>query len=195
MASDGRDRLLTRLSLAAAVCALGYALYRAYYGVGGTLGMIGVPRSDEQWRAINLVAAALILGAGVLPLVALKLWHATGPRRILLGAAWIIAVACIGHALINDILRVASLAGLYDVSYPPDFWVSVDRTAADLQDLLFNETWFLVEGLLWATIASTVLGPSAARRWWITTMSVAVVVATVAGLLSAFGVIGRVVVG
>jgi hypothetical protein len=189
------DRQLRRLSYVAAGWAFAYALYRAYYGVGGTVGMIGVPRSDDQWRAINLVAAGLLLGAAVLPLVALSLWASAWPRRVLLAAAWVIAVACIGHALINDILRVLSLAGRYEVFYPPEVWVSVDRTAADLQDLLFNETWFLVEGLVWVAIAWTVLGPSPARRWWLGSAAVAIAGSTVVGLLSAFGVIGRVVIG
>jgi hypothetical protein len=179
----------------AAVWALGYGLYRAYYGVGGTIGMIGVPASEGQWRAINLVAATMLLGAAILPLVALRFWHARWPRRGLLLVAWLIAVACIGHAVINDVLRVLSLMGLYEVSYPPEVWLSVDRRVADIQDLLFNETWFLGEGLLWAGIAGTALGPSVVRRRWMAATTAAVALSTVVGLLSAFGVLPRVVIG
>ena len=189
------QRRLTRLSLMAGASALGYGLYRAYYGVGGTVGMFGEPASDADWRAINLVAAALLFGAAVLPLLALPLWRTWWPRRILLAAAWLIAVACIGHALINDVLRVLSLAGWYEVLYPPGFWISIDRQAADVQDLVFNETWFLFEGALWVAIAWTVLGPSAGRRRWVGSAVVAITLATIVGLLSAFGVIGRMVIG
>ncbi len=189
------SRRLTRLSIAAAISALWYGLYRAYYGLGGTYGMFGVPASAEQWRAINLVAAGLLLGAAALPLVALPLWSRPLPRRLLLGIAWVIAVACIGHALIDDVLRVLSLAGRYGVSYPAEVWISVDRRAADLQDLLFNETWFLLEGALWLAIGWTVIGPTRARRWWIGSAVVAIGLATVVGILSGFGVLGRTVIG
>ena len=188
-------RDVTRLSLLAAVSAAGYALYRAYYGLGGTFGMFGEPASDVQWRAINLVAAGLLFAAAVLPLAARPLWHRRWPRRFLLTAAWVIAVACIGHAFINDILRVLSLAGLYDVFYPPEVWNAVDRRAADLQDLLFNETWFLLEGGLWFGLAWTVMGPATARRRWAISAIAAVAVATLVGLLGAFGAIGRAVIG
>jgi hypothetical protein len=73
--------------------------------------------------------------------------------------------------------------------------VSVDRRAADLQDLAFNETWFLIEGVVWARIAWLILGPSLARRWWIATAVAAIAVLTVIGLLSGLGLIGRFVVG
>lgn len=191
---DAQSRL-TRLALLAGASALGYGLYRAYYGVGGTVGMFGEPASDADWRAINLVAAALLFGAAVLPLLALPLWRTWWPRSVLLAAAWLIAVACIGHALINDVLRVLSLAGWYEVLYPPGFWISIDRQAADVQDLVFNETWFLFEGALWVAIAWTVLGPSAGRRRWVGSAVVAVALAMIVGLLSAFGVIGRIVIG
>jgi hypothetical protein len=191
----GTHRRLTILSWLAAAAALGYGLYRGYYGLGGTFGMFGEPVSEEQWRAINLVAAGLLLGAAVLPIVALPLWHLRWPRRVLLAIAWLIAVACIGHGLIDDILRVLSLAGRYEVFYPPDVWTSVDRRSADLQDLVFNETWFLIEGGLWFAIAATVLGPGPARRWWAASAIAAIGAATIVGLLSAFDVIGRAVIG
>jgi hypothetical protein len=179
----------------AAVSAAGYGLYRAYYGLGGTFGMFGEPVSDPQWRAINLVAAGLLFGAAVLPLAARPLWHRPWPRRFLLAVAWLIAVACIGHACINDILRVLSLAGLYDVLYPPEVWQSVDPRAADLQDLLFNETWFLLEGGLWFALGWTLMGPSTGRHRWAASAIVAIGLATLVGLLSAFGIIGRAVIG
>jgi hypothetical protein len=109
--------------------------------------------------------------------------------------AWVIAVGAVTHALVSDVTRVLSLAGLYEVRYPDDFWISVDTRAADLQDLLFNETWFLGEGLLWAAIAWVVLGVDPMRRWWAGSAVLATGFLTGLGLLSAFGVIGRIVVG
>ena len=72
---------LTRVSWVAAAWAFGYALYRGYYAIGGTAGMFGVPASVAEWRAINLVAFALLLGAAALPLIALPLWRHPWPRR------------------------------------------------------------------------------------------------------------------
>ena len=110
---------------------------------------------------INLVAAGLLLGAAALPLVALPLWSRPLPRRLLLGIAWAIAVACIGHALIDDVLSGSrSLAGRYGVSYPAEVWISVDRRAADLQDLLFNDTWSCSKG----PCGSRSAGRSSGRR-------------------------------
>lgn len=196
MAITVRDDLrLFRFSLAAAGWALLYAAYRAYYGFGGRLAIIGVPADEGTWRAINLAAAGLLLGASILPLVALPLWRRTGPRRVLLGMAWIIAVGCIMHGLVDDVSRVLSLAGVLEIEYPASIWQSVDAHAADIQDLVFNETWFIVEGLLWATIAWSVLGPSPARRLWAVSATVAIAALTVIGLLSAFDVIGQFIVG
>jgi hypothetical protein len=67
----GRHPRLLAVSLVAAGWGLWYALYRGYYGLGGTVGMIGTHTSETEWRA------------------------------------------------------------------------------ADIQDLAFNETWFLAEGILW----------------------------------------------
>ncbi len=189
------SRGLVRISLLASVWALGYALYRAYYGLGGTFGMFGVVRSEATWREINLLAAGILAVAAVLPMIALPLWDRPRIRLVLLAVAWVVFVGCVGHGLIDDIVRVGSLAGLSEVYYPPELWVSVDRFAADVQDLVFNETWFIVEGLLWAGIAWLALGPSSARRWWVGTAVVAITVFVVAGLLSAAGITGRFVVG
>ncbi|HEY7525665.1 MAG TPA: hypothetical protein VIA82_02395, partial [Candidatus Limnocylindria bacterium] len=184
---------LRRLSILAAVWALGYALYRAYYGFGGQLGMIGVPAAGVPWRAINLIGAGALLGAAILPIVALHWWTRPVPRRLLLGAAWVIAVGCIMHALVDGIGRAASLVGILEIRYPLDLWQSVDLRQAFLQDLLFNEPWFFVEGLLWAAIAWHVLGRGRRSRWLGSAM-VAILGLTVIGLLSSFGVVGRFVV-
>jgi hypothetical protein len=187
-------RPLVRVSLAAAVWALLYALYRGYYGLGGTFGRIGVPASEAAWRTINLVGVVALLVAAVVPLVGLRLRDRPWVRRGLLAFAWIAAVGCIGHAIVDDLLRILSLAGRYETTYPPGFWLTVDRRQGDLQDLLFNETWFLIEGLLWAGVAWTALGPTRARAWWVASVVVAVAVFVGAGLASAFGLIGRAVV-
>ena len=189
-----QSRLL-RLSGAASAWALIYAGYRAYYGFGGRFAIIGVPADERAWRAINLAAAGLLLGAAVLPLVALPLWKEGRVRRALLAMAWIIAVGCTMHGLIDDISRVLSLAGALQIEYPASIWQSVDSRAADIQDLVFNETWFIGEGLLWAGIAWTAIGPAPLRRWWMVSAAVAVLGLTAIGLLSAFGAIGKVVIG
>ena len=80
------------------------------------------------------------------------------------------------------------------IEYP--FWLSIDRRMADLQALFFNEPWFLVQGLLWARMAWVgALRDSPRRMWWVGSALCATVALTVMGLLSAFGVIGRWVVG
>jgi hypothetical protein len=73
-------------------------------------------------------------------------------------------------------------------------WLSHDAHAADLQDLAFNETWFLAEGVLWGVLAWTVFDDSGGRRRWFASAAAGVAAATCVGLLSAFGVIGRFVV-
>jgi len=67
------------MSLITAGWAFWYAIYRAYYGFGGTVGMFGTPVSEAQWRGINLAGAALLLGVAVLPVAVLPLWRM--PRR------------------------------------------------------------------------------------------------------------------
>jgi hypothetical protein len=73
-------------------------------------------------------------------------------------------------------------------------WLSIDRRAADLQDLFFNEPWFFVEGCLWAVFAVTALHPTARERWRRSAI-VACVLATAVGVLSGLGAIPTVRAG
>ena len=144
----------------------------------------------SSWR----IAGVLLFVAAVLPLVLRHAWQRSSAQSVLLALCWVIAVACASHALIGMIQRVASLTGKLTISYP--FWRTIDRRQADLQALFFNEPWFLIEGLLWATIAwAGALSNSPWRVWWVASALVATVVLTTFGLLSAFGVIGKWIVG
>lgn len=178
----------------AAAWALLYALYRGYYALGGTIGMFGTPVSESQWRSINGVGAVILLLAAAAPLVLLPLWRRPRMRTILLALCWIVAVGCVMHATVDSAQRVLSLTGHLTMDFP--FWATIDRRQADLQDLLLNEPWFLIEGLLWGGIAWTA-GLSRARHRvaWVSSALVAVAVLTAVGLLSAFGVIGTAIVG
>lgn len=170
-------------------------LYRGYYGLGGTAGMIGRPASQSEWRALNLIGAAILLVAALLPAAILPLWRRARPRRVLLALCWLLAVFFVMHALVQDIQRVLSLTGELRISYPASQWAVVNRHAADIQDLAFNETWFLVEGLLWWLLAWITLGRGRARSRWNATALAAVAVLTAIGVLSAVGVTGKFIVG
>ena len=185
---------LTRASQLAAIWAFGYGLYRWYYAVGGTLGMLGTPVSMEQFYRINAIAGALLFVFAVLPLITVNAWRRSAARPVLLALCWIVAVGCMSHALIGFVQRIASLSGALTIPYP--FWTTIDRRKADLQALFLNEPWFLTEGLLWVIIAwAGALRDSSRRLWWFGSALAAVAVATLFGLLSAFGVIGRSIVG
>ena len=56
------------------------------------------------------------------------------------------------HAVVDVTLRIFSLTGVHPTQLPDSVWLSFDRRAADLQDLLLNEPWFLVTGLLWGAL-------------------------------------------
>jgi hypothetical protein len=99
------------------------------------------------------------------------------------------------HALIMDTQRVASLLGVHEIGYPESLWATHEPHRADLQDLAFNETWFFVEGVLWALLARAALGRPRDRRRWTMSAVAGVGLATCAGLLSAFGVTPRWTVG
>ncbi len=181
------------LPWAAGAWALGYGIYRGYYALGGTAGMFGTPVSMSDWYFINAVATALLLGAAVVPVVTRSLWTRPPWRTLLLGATWMVAVGCIMHALIGIITRVLSLAGLLAIEYP--FFRTIDTTAADLQALLFNEPWFLVEGLLWAAMGWFALRTVESRSRWVLSIAGAVAALTLIGVLSSLGVIGRFIAG
>lgn len=189
------SRRLLAVSLIASGWGLLYALYRGYYALGGTLGMIGTPAPQLHWRAINLAAAVVLLVAAALPLVMMPLWRRARIRPVLLALCWVVAVGCVMHGLIDDTQRVLDLTGVLRMHYPPSHWVSISRHPADVQDLAFNETWFIAEGLLWAGLAWLCLGRSRARRWCTGTALAGVAALTATGLLSAFGVIGTFIVG
>jgi hypothetical protein len=181
------------MSLITGGCGLLYALYRGYYGFGGTVGMIGRPVSPAEWRLINLVGAVMLLVAALLPVAAIPLWRRPRWRRALLGLCWVMAVGYVMHAVIDDTQRVLDLTGAVQMHYSA-FWATVNIHAADIQDLAFNETWFLAEGLLWGAVALKVLGPSPARRWWAGTALAGIAVLTSEGLLSALAHIGKIVI-
>jgi len=188
------DPGLFRVSRYTAIWTLGYGLYRSYYAVGGTLGMPGIPVSIAEWRRINTIGAAMLLATAVLPVVVVTAWGNRRARPFLLVLSWVVTVGCVSHALIDIIQRIASLSGALTIPYP--FWRTIDRRTADLQDLFFNEPWFLIEGLLWAAIAwAGTLRESPRRWWWVNTAAAATVASVTVGVLTAFGVIGRMIVG
>lgn len=188
------NAILERASWAAAGWAFVYALYRAYYAAGGTAGMFGTPVSENAWRMVNARGALILALVAIVPVAVLRLWRRARARPWLLTLSSILAVGGIMHALIGMTQRVASLSGLYVMPLP--FWRTVDRRASDLQALLFNEPWFLIEGLLWVAIAwGGALSGSPTRWWWVGSAMAAIVLLTAVGLLSAFGVIGQVIIG
>ena len=182
-------RRLRIVSVAAAAWALLYAAYRAYYAAGGRFGMFGVPSSDAQWRRINGVGAAILLVAAVAPPTMLVLRRRRAARAALHVLCWIVAVGCIMHALVDMTQCVLSLAGLLTIDRP--IWSTIDERQADLQDLLFNEPWFLVEGVLWAAIGWLAgIGRGQHPRRWLATGFGAIAALVAIGLLSATGVLG-----
>jgi hypothetical protein len=192
--SHRSPRGLRCASRAASGWALGYGLYRGYYAAGGTIGMLGTPVSHQQWLLINAVATVLLLIAAVLPIATVRAWENRAARPVLLALCWLVTVSCVSHALFGMLERVMSLTGTITISYP--FWQDIDRRQADVQDLLFNEPWFLVEALLWARIAWTAaLRQSRWRGWWLGTAGVASLAIVTVGLLSAFKVIPGFIVG
>jgi hypothetical protein len=183
--------LLVRVSAATALWGLAYAGYRLYYAAGGTAFLPGVPAPTATFQLINGAAAGILAIAGVVPMLALRLWPRRTPRRILLALAWVVAVGCCMHALVNSVQRVLSLSGRLTIAYPSSVWRSVDTRTADLQDLFFNEPWFLVEGIGFAAMAWLACGPGRARRRWVGSALIATALLTGIGLLSATGVTGR----
>jgi hypothetical protein len=156
--------------------------------------MHGTPVSFAQWRRINAIGAAMLFLTAMLALVPVNAWSNHRARPFLLALCWIITVACVSHALIDIVQRSASLSGALTIPYP--FWRTIDRRTADLQGLFFNEPWFFIEGLLWAAIAWTgALRESPRRLWWVGSALAATAASTATGLLSAFGVIGKVIIG
>jgi hypothetical protein len=164
--------------------------------VGGTWLLPGTirPGSEGQFQLISLAAAIIIGIAAVLPVAVLPLWSRRWPRLVLLTLCWVVAVGCCAHAVIDMTQRVLSLAGLVSIQYP-QLWASVDRHAADLQDLFGNEPWFLLEGLAFGALGWTGLNRGPSRRWWVASAVTAIGALTLIGLLSATGVIGRTTVG
>src|SRR5689334_12770397 len=103
---------LRKSSYIAAVWAFGYALYRAYYALGGTFAMHGVPVSQAEFRMINSVGAAIIFVGAVAPLVLLGAWSHARLRPLLWAACWMVSVGCIMHATVDIAQRVLSLTGM-----------------------------------------------------------------------------------
>jgi hypothetical protein len=189
--ATGRTISWQRVAVALAAWSFAYAGYRAYYAAGGRIGMPGEPVSSAQYRAINAVGAAIIFVAGSVPLIALKV-HVV--RRALPVLCWIAAVGCCMHALVDITLRVFSLTGVHPTQLPASVWRWFDRRTADLQDLLLNEPWFFIEGLLWALLGVAMVRPSR-RGMWVLSAAAACLLLTVVGVLSGLDIIGSFHVG
>jgi hypothetical protein len=189
------DRAATRrVAVALAVWAAWYAAYRFYYAVGGQLGMIGRPSPALPFRRDNAIGGAIILAAALLPPIAVRAWRHGAVRRTVAVVGWIAAVGCCMHALTLMTLRVLSLTGVHPLHYPAGVWLSIDGREADLQDLLFNEPWFFVEGCLWAVFAVSAVHPSS-RRLWRRSAVAACVLAAAVGVLSGLGAIPTFITG
>ncbi|HEX4214472.1 MAG TPA: hypothetical protein VIA06_14245 [Candidatus Dormibacteraeota bacterium] len=191
-------RTRTALSIVASGLGLLYGAYRGYYALGATAGMIGVPSSRPEWLLINRVGAAALLLAALVPLIALPLWERRPARWVLLTLFSIAAVGLSMHALIDETQRLLDLAGLagrlHINPYRFGGWRSVDVRAGDLQDILLNEPWFLIEGLTCGALVLSELGRRVIRVRWLAGAGAATLVCTVFGLLSATGVIGSAVI-
>ena len=187
------DRLRIRLGYAAGIWALFYAAYRAYYALGGDIGRFGTPVSESQWRHINGVGALLLVMAAIVAFATTRLWGRPKARMALLTFAWVAFVGCVMHGLIDESIRLLSMAGVIHMEFP--FWASIDRRAANLQNIFFNEPWFLIEGLLWGALGWTGLTSDRARRWWLRSALIAIAIFTADGLLTEFGVFGKVIIG
>lgn len=181
-------------------CAVLYGLYRSYYALGGTAGMVGGPASHQQWLMINAFAAIGLLVAATVPLAALPLSSRRHLRLALVVLFSLAAVGLVMHALIDETQRVLSLTGLAAkwriplAAYSMTGWTWKDQRAADLQDMLLNEPWFLLEGILCGAIVWLALDRPDLRRWWLTGALAAVVALTGYGVLSAVGIVGRTIV-
>lgn len=189
-----RDDVLARARRIAVVLGawgLAYACYRAYYAAGGQIGMIGQPRSQALFEAVNALGAGVIAVAAVLPSVCVRF---PALRRALPVLGWVGAVGCCMHALTDATLRVLSLTGVHPTQLPASFWQSFDRHTADVQDLLLNEPWFFVEGLLWGALGLALVR-TPRRRAWLVSALVACAAATVVGVLSGIGVVARFRIG
>jgi hypothetical protein len=178
------------VAVALALWATWYAAYRFYYAFGGQVGMIGRPSPAAHFRRDNAIGGAIIFLAAMLPLIAVSAWRHHAVRRAVTVAGWIAAVGCCMHALTLMTLRVLSLTGVHPTHVPAGLWLTFDRREADLQDLLFNEPWFFVEGCLWAVFGVSAVHPSARRRWR-RSVVVACVFATAVGVLSGLGAITK----
>jgi hypothetical protein len=174
--------------VALAVWAAWYAAYRFYYAFGGHVGMVGQPAPSVHFRHNNLVGGIIVLLAAALPVIALASWRYLAVRRSVMLIGWVAAVGCCMHALTLEILRVLSLTGVRPIHYPPGLWLSIDRKRADLQDALYNEPWFFIEGCLWALFALTAVRPEV-RPGWRRSAVVATLIALAVGVLSGLGAI------
>lgn len=187
-AGGARSAWTRRLAVALVLWAAWYAAYRLYYAFGGHVGMVGRPAPVVNFRHNNLVGGIIILLAAAGSLVALWGWRRPVVGRLVVLIGWVAAVGCCMHALTLEVLRILSLTGIRPMHYPPGVWLSIDRQRADLQDALFNEPWFFIEGFLWALFALTAVRP-ASRRLWQQSALAATLLALAIGLLSAMGVI------
>lgn len=195
-----RSPSLVVLCVLVSVCAILYASYRAYYALGGTVGMFGQPASMSQWRAVNAFGAIAISLAAIVPLAALPLSRWPQARLVLLVLFSLAAVGLVMHGLIDEGQRALSLSGLasrWHLALPAlstTGWIQKDQRTADLQDVFLNEPWFLVEGLLCGAIVWRALGPGAVRRRWLAGAIAAVLALTAYGMLSSVGLVGRTIV-
>lgn len=190
-------RPVTVLSFVVCGLSLFYGSYRGYYALGGTAGMFGVPESRAQWMFLNGFAAVVLLVAAAVPIVALPLWSRRVARPILLTLFTVAAVGLVMHGVVDETQRILHLAGLADrfhIQIRVIGFRSRDMRVSDLQEILFNEPWFLAQGVLCGSLVWLMLRGRTARIWWVAGAAVATAVCVAFALLSAAGVVGRAIV-
>lgn len=115
--------------------------------------MFGRPASAAEFRRINRIGGAIILLAALLPPLAVRAWRHRIVRASIPVVGWIAAVGCCVHALTDVTQDALGLTGLRPIHHPSGLWSSIDHRAAAVQDAVFNEPWFFIEGCLWGVFA------------------------------------------
>jgi hypothetical protein len=147
--------------------------------------------SEAQFREVNAAGAGIVLAGALLPLLLVRVQRL---RPAVPVVSWIVGVGCCMHAFVDGTLRLLSVMGVHPTQLPAELWQSFDRRTADLQDLLLNEPWFLVEGALWIALGVACVRSSRLRAWLLSAAG-ACLLLTVLGVLSGLDVIGSFRIG
>lgn len=178
-----RQRYLKWAGYAVFVWSIGYMLPHLYWALGGTFGFFTLKPEvavSPQLKMINWVASGFLTAVGFLGIIMIYLKERKFLSWLLLAVILAGCSVSTSHGMYGVIYRILQITGVAELEAGP---FNAKEHAYVLWDLFFYEPWFLIEGILLATLGWCYMNKQRDRRIWLTLCTIGIGVGLITGLL------------